>query len=283
MNFQTENDRTDYNRLADQFATRLREQLEASVAEPVAAPKKTTRRAARAETPEPVVTPIAPQAPQERPAMSAIQIFNCEQNTPEWHLARMGIPTASSFADVLTKGRDGKSDGLTRRTYLHKLAGEILTGQPMEMVRTFDMERGHAMEPEARDLYVLETGAVLEKVGFVRRGRVGCSPDSLIGKDGGLEIKTKAPHLLIDTILKDEFPAEHKAQVQGTLWITDREWWDLECYWPGMPKFIKRAYRDEAYIATLASEIERFNNDLDAIVEQMKVRMDIKDEFAAAA
>ncbi len=209
------------------------------------------------------------------------QIIKCEQNSPEWHLARLGIPTASSFADVLTKGRDGKTDGATRRTYMLKLAGEILTGEPMEMVRTFDMERGHAMEPEARDLYTLQTGAVLERVGFVRRGRTGCSPDSLIGKDGGLEIKTKAPHLLIDVILKDEFPAEHKAQVQGTLWITEREWWDIEVYWPGIPPFIKRTYRDDTYIAALASEIERFNNDLDAIVTKMRGR--IEPEFAAAA
>lgn len=209
------------------------------------------------------------------------QIIQCEQNSPEWHRARLGIPTASSFADVLTKARDGKSDGATRKTYMLKLAGEILTGEPMEMVFTRDMERGHLMEPEARDLYTLQTGASLERAGFARRGRAGCSPDSLIGKDGGLEIKTKAPHLLIDVILKDEFPAEHKAQVQGSLWITEREWWDLEVYWPGMPPFIKRTYRDDTYIATLASEIERFNNDLDAIVAQMRDR--IGTDFAVAA
>lgn len=209
------------------------------------------------------------------------QIIHCEQNSPEWHMARLGIPTASSFADVLTRARDGKSDGATRKTYMLKLAGEILTGEPMEMVRTFDMERGHAMEPEARDLYALQTGARLDRVGFVRRGRAGCSPDCLIGKDGGLEIKTKAPHLLIDVILKDEFPTEHKAQVQGTLWITEREWWDLEVYWPGLPPFIKRAYRDEAFIANLASEINRFNDDLDAIVAKMRGLTE--PEFAAAA
>jgi hypothetical protein len=213
--------------------------------------------------------------------MSALQIFNCEQNSPEWHQARLGIPTASSFADILTKARDGKSDGATRKTYMLKLAGEILTGQPMEMARTFAMERGHAMEPEARDLYALQTGAKLERIGFARRGRAGCSPDSLIGADGGLEIKTKEPHLLIDVILKGEFPAEHKAQVQGTLWILEREWWDLEVYWPGLPPFIKRAARDEAYIANLAAEVERFNNDLEDIVN--RIMTGTQNEFAAAA
>lgn len=213
------------------------------------------------------------------------QIFTCEQNSPEWHLARMGIPTASNFDAILTPGKT-KTEQKTRRTYMLKLAGELLTGEPMQMVTTRDMERGHALEPEARDLYALQAEAVPDRVGFIKRGRVGCSPDSLIGGDGGLEIKTKLPHLLIDLILKDEFPEEHKAQVQGALWITGRQWWDLAVYWPGLPLFIKRTYRDEVFIANLAAEIERFNSDLDAIVGQMNRRIEQETsgiEFAAAA
>lgn len=204
--------------------------------------------------------------------MTDIEIINCEQNTPEWHRARLGIPTASSFDAILTPAKS-KGEQKTRRTYMLKLAGEILTGAPMEMVMTRDMERGHLLEPEARDLYTLQADASLERVGFVKRGRVGCSPDSLIGEDGGLEIKTKAPHLLIDATLKDEFPEEHKAQVQGALWITGRKWWDLAVYWPGLPLFVKRAYRDEAFIQNMAAEVERFRTDLDQVVVQMQERL----------
>lgn len=204
--------------------------------------------------------------------MTQLEIVNCEQNSPEWHRARLGIPTASSFDAIMTPGKT-KTEQKTRRTYMLKLAGEILTGQPIEMVTTRDMERGHALEPEARDLYTLQAEAKLDRVGFVKRGRVGCSPDSLIGDDGGLEIKTKAPHLLIDVTLKDEFPEEHKAQVQGALWITGRKWWDLAVYWPGLPLFVKRVYRDEAYIQTLAAEVERFRTDLDDVVAQMQQRV----------
>lgn len=181
----------------------------------------------------------------------------------------------------------------TRQTYLYKLAGEILTGYPMDTATTYDMQRGHLLEPEARDLYRLQTGAALDCVGFLRRGRVGCSPDSLIGADGGLEIKTKLPHLLIDLTIRDEFPDEHKAQVQGAMWLTGRPWWDLEVVGvveiddrpalaPNIPPFIKRAYRDEAFIANLAAEVERFNQDLDAIVEKIRSGISIS-EFAAAA
>jgi len=208
------------------------------------------------------------------------QIFNCDQNSPEWFRARMGIPTASSFSDVLAKG-----EGKTRRAYLLKLAGEIITGEPMEgFSGNANTERGHMMEADARDLYAFQSGASLERVGFVRNGRAGCSPDSLIGEDGGVEIKTKFPHLLIDLILKDEFPTEHKAQVQGTLWVTGRQWWDIAVYWPGLPLFVKRVTRDEAFIKTLAAEIDRFNTDIDAIVAQMRRRIENESlpELAAA-
>ncbi|MGJ4997274.1 hypothetical protein ACQR0Z_22820 [Bradyrhizobium sp. HKCCYLS3077] len=87
-----------------------------------------------------------------------------------------------------------------------------------------------------------------------------------------MEIKTKLPHLLAELILKDEFPAEHKAQVQGTLWLSGREWWDISVYWPGMPQFVKRAYRDEPYIQRLVVEVERFNAELDEIVTQIRKR-----------
>lgn len=198
----------------------------------------------------------------------AIEIFDVEQNSPEWHRARMGIPTASCFSQILAKG-----EGKTRRSYMLKIAGEIITGEPDQSWSGNEhTERGHAMEPEARDLYQFQTGADLRRVGFIRNGRVGCSPDSLIGDDGGLEIKTKLPHLLIELMLKDEFPREHIAQVQGTLWITEREWWDIAVYYRGIPLFKKRAYRDEKYIQSLATEVDRFNAELDAIVAEIQRR-----------
>jgi hypothetical protein len=151
-----------------------------------------------------------------------------------------------------------------------KLAGEIITGEPMEGFTNGHTERGHAMEDEARDLYTFQTGASLQRVGFVRNGDVGCSPDSLIGEDGGLEIKTKLPHLLIDVILKDKCPPEHVAQIQGTLWVTGRQWWDIVIYWPGIPLFVKRVTRDEAYIKTLTDEVERFKIELAGVVAQVR-------------
>lgn len=197
-----------------------------------------------------------------------LTVYDCEQGSEDWFRARMGIPTASEFGTVLAH-RAG-SEGKMRRTYLHKLAGEIITGEPMERYGNAHMDRGHEMEAEARSLYAFMSDADPTQIGFLRNGQKGCSPDSLIGDAGMLEIKTKLPHLLIDCILKDDFPAEHKAQCQGALWVAEREWVDIAVYWPRMPLFVKRAYRDEEYISKLSDAIDAFNADLAAVVDRIK-------------
>lgn len=196
-------------------------------------------------------------------------VIGCDQGSEEWARARLGIPTASRFHTVLAKGKDGGAS-VTRRTYLMELAGEIITGEPMESFKNGHMERGIAMEDEARDLYSFMHDVEPQRVGFILNGAKGCSPDSLLGEDGMLEVKTKLPHLLAELLLKDEFPPEHKAQCQGALWVAQREWIDIAVYYPKMPLFVKRAARDEAYIATLAVAVDKFNAELATIVERIR-------------
>lgn len=193
------------------------------------------------------------------------EFLDFDQNTPEWHEARRGVVTASRFKDVMAKGQ-----GKTRQKYLFELAGEIITGEPMEGFTNAHMERGHKMEPDARDMYAFVKGVDPARIGFVKDGRVGCSPDSLIGDDGLLEIKTKLPHLMVECIMRDKFPPEHVAQCQGALWVTGRQWIDIAVYWPGFPLFIKRAERDEAMISTIRDEVSRFIVDLDQTVSEVR-------------
>lgn len=195
--------------------------------------------------------------------------FDIDQNTPEWIEARRGIPTASMFATVLAQGKGG-GPSLTRRTYMHKLAGEIITGRPTENYSNGYMERGHLVEPEARDAYAFLRDVDPTPIGFVRNGRAGASPDSLIGSDGLLEIKSKAPHLWIEAMLRDDFPPEHVAQVQGQMWVAESNWCDLVVYFPGMPLQVYRARRDEAYIARLSAAVAAFNEELDEIVARVR-------------
>ena len=198
-----------------------------------------------------------------------LEIFQCEQGSEEWYLARAGIPTASEFQTLLMEGKAKGTPSATRRTYMLQLIGEQLTGK-VEQYSNFHMERGKALEPEARDLYKFVYSRTVRPVGFIRRGRVGASPDALVDNDGLLEIKTKLPHLQIDLILKDQVPTEHKAQIQGQLWLADREWLDFVSYWPGLPLFVKRVERDEVYIETLAQAVDKFLTEMDETMGQLK-------------
>lgn len=198
-----------------------------------------------------------------------MQIIDCEQNSVEWHSARCGIVTASQFKTVLANGRSG-AESVTRRKYLYTLAGEIITGEPAESFTNRHMERGHEMEGEARNFYSFLLDAEPQRVGFIRNDRKGASPDSLIGKDGILEIKTAIPSVLIELLMKDQFPPEHKAQAQGQIWIAERDWIDICVYWPGVPPLIKRADRDEAYIQKLSDAVDQFNEELDDIVSRIR-------------
>lgn len=198
-----------------------------------------------------------------------MQIIECEQGSEEWFAARLGIPTASMFATVMAKGRDGGSS-VTRKTYLLKLVGEVLTGEPMESYSNHHMERGKEYEPDARNLYAFMHDCEPQLVGFIRNGQKGCSPDSLVGANGMVEIKTKLPHLQVDCLLSDRVPPEHKAQCQGALWVAEREWIDFVSYWPGLPLFVTREHRDEEYIAKLAAAVDEFNDELAHVVARIK-------------
>jgi hypothetical protein len=196
----------------------------------------------------------------------SVEYFDVEQNTPEWHALRCGLPTASNFQCLMAESADRK----VRAKYLRQIAGEVITGIPAESFRNAAMDRGHAMEDEARRMYAFMHDCEPKKVGFAKNGRKGWSPDSLIGSTGAIEIKTQQPDLLIETIEKDAFPNVHKAQTQGGLLVGELDWIDLVVFYSGMPVFIKRAHRDPAYIVKLNREIDIFNEEVDALVEKIR-------------
>ena len=198
-----------------------------------------------------------------------IEIIECEQQSPEWFEAHMGISSASVFKTLLASGKKAGSDSLERAKLIGKKAGELITGQPDPSGYTnANMQRGNEMEAEARLQYAfLNPQANLVQVGFIRNGKAGCSPDSLVDSKGMLEIKTAWPHILLAHKARKEFPAEHRPQVQGQLWVADREWCDLIIYWPRMRPFIVRAYRDEAYIRDLEAAVDAFNLEVAEAVE----------------
>ena len=196
--------------------------------------------------------------------MSNIEYFwDIEQNSDQWLELRTGLVTCSEAKSILAKGQ-----GKIRQTYMYKLAGERITGIPADIFTNKHMEHGHEVEPIARNLYQEQTGNQVDLCGFIKNGSIGYSPDGLI-ENGTIEIKRKAPHLLINVLLNDKIPSEHVAQIQCGLIVSERKHCDFIAFYPGMPLFIRRIYRDEKYINNLKLELEKFETELQTLIEKI--------------
>jgi len=198
-----------------------------------------------------------------------MQVINCQQGSQEWLDLRLGKITASMFSAVISKG-------VTRKTYMVKLAAEKLTGISQDGFSNKAMEWGTEHEDMARANYELETFNDVNEVGFVQVNEwVGVSPDGLVGEDGLIEIKCPNSNTHIDTVLGGKMPTKHKPQVQGQLWATRRKWCDFVSFDPRMPSkqlFIVRVERDEEYIAMLKAEVEKFRSQLEDMVNQFQIK-----------
>lgn len=191
-----------------------------------------------------------------------MKIINAPQGSEEWRLARCGVASASRFADVMATVKSGEA--ADRRNYRADLVVERLTGKPLDYFTTAAMRQGVEREPFARMAYEARTGAIVQEVGFCLHDTLlaGASPDGLIGKDGGLEIKSPERPAHLRYLQQKAEPAEYTWQIQGGMWITRRLWWDFVSYNPDFPEhlqlIIRRIKRDEEKIATLAAAVEKF-------------------------
>lgn len=184
----------------------------------------------------------------------AIYYPDLEQGSPEWHALR-NRPTASRFSDLVTPS--GKASA-SANGYIAELAAAYY-GNRKPFFTTDAMQNGTDREPMARDLYEILTGNTVEQTGFVIERdepfAPGCSPDGLIGDEGGIEIKSPEPWTHMATIIEGVTPAKHTAQIQGFLFVTGREWCDFISYCPLYPAehqiFIERHHRDAKFIAAL--------------------------------
>ena len=200
-------------------------------------------------------------------------IVDCQQGTPEWDECRLGIPTASNFGKIVTAtGKLSES----RDEYLIQLACEFVAGRNEENHTSYRMKEGNRMEEESRQVYAMNhDGLDVYQVGFVykdERRMVGCSPDALVGTDGGFETKDAKFTIQYARLESKKMVTAHIPQVQGGLYVCEREWWDWQSYCSGLPVLCIRNYRDEKYIKLLEEELERFSIDLAIKIRQLKRR-----------
>ena len=183
------------------------------------------------------------------------------QQSPEWYQAKIGKVSASRCADLMAKTKSGYST--SRKNYMMELIIARLTGEYPESYTSAAMQWGIDTEAEARLQYEGATLNIVKQVGFIELNEnIGCSPDGLIGDEGGLEIKCPNSATHIETLLSGNIDRKYILQMQFSMWVTGRKWFDFVSYDPRWPidlrLFIKRVERDEVMISEIKKEVDSF-------------------------
>lgn len=179
---------------------------------------------------------------------------------PAWLAARLGVATASRFADIITPAKmqlSKSADG-----YLAELCAEYFIGEPCGSDASSPwMNRGTDFEDAAREWFEWEHDCDVEQVGFVTRddGLIGCSPDGLVGEHGGVEFKvpSAAKHIAY-TLDPQRLVNDYKLQIFGCMYVCERTWWTIVSYNPVMPAVVVRVGRDLDYMSKLSDALDAF-------------------------
>jgi putative phage-type endonuclease len=205
-------------------------------------------------------------------------IEKVEQGTPEWFAARLGNVTASRVADVIAKTKSGYS--ASRENYMAQLICERMTNTVAESYTNAAMAWGTESEPLARAAYESYADVLVDEVGYIPHPtieRAGASPDGLVGLFGLLEIKCPNTATHIDTLISEQVPAKHIAQIQWQMSCTGRTWADFVSFDPRLPSglqmFVKRVEFDAEYVAMLKEEVTKFLTELDAKISKLNERL----------
>ncbi len=195
-----------------------------------------------------------------------MKIHNVSQGSVEWHQLRAGIPTASEFDALITPlGKIKTGEG--PKTYLAKKLAQWWLGGPLSTeMSSFAMDQGSFMEDFCIPWYELEYETKIQRVGFITTDDVdaGCSPDGLLGDDGGLELKAPQIETHIGYLLGGVVPSDYIAQVQGSMFVTGRKWWKFVSYRRKLPALVLHVDIDDDFQEALYEALSDFSDRFEA-------------------
>lgn len=173
------------------------------------------------------------------------------------HPDRVAYAAADTSSPLIVEPANGKD----AYSLTALLTAERISGYTEDTYTTFDMLRGHEVEPLAVDTYS-QHFAKVETVGLMVRDdwgfSIGFSPDGLVGEDGLVEIKAPRQKGHLATVLGNRVPADHMAQLQCGLLVSGRKWIDFISYCGGLRLWVQRVYPDPAWHAAIIAAVETF-------------------------
>jgi YqaJ-like viral recombinase domain len=187
------------------------------------------------------------------------------QNSLEWLNARAGVITASEV-DALFTGKLEPRRGQMVDSFLAKKVAEQWIGGPLPSFQTIYMEFGQLLEQEAIPYYEFMFSEQIKRVSFITSddGKFGCSPDGLIGDDGGLECKCSNPDTHTKVLLAGRVPEIYIPQIHFSLFVTGRKFWRFMSYRRNFPAYVTTVERDDKIMSVMNEALYAFCDRLDS-------------------
>lgn len=187
-----------------------------------------------------------------------MKILDVVQGTEAWKAARLGVVTASEI-DALVSPEWKVRTGDGPRSYLCAKVAEKLLGYASEG-GSWATDQGVLLEKTAIPWYEFLHDVQVQRVGFCISddGYYGCSPDGLLGDEGGLELKCPQGENHVRNLIMGEVPKQYRAQVQFSMFVTGRRWWKFVSYNSFLPKLVLHVEADPAAHAAFRTALDAF-------------------------
>jgi hypothetical protein len=211
-----------------------------------------------------------------------MKILNLIQGSEAWFDARMGVPTASRFSEIIT----AKTGALS--TSAKKYAAELIVerkGFESPAFMTEAMEHGIVTEDAARKWFQFRHDVDIDQVGMVTTddGRIACSPDGLVPQvpdpepdysyaydyQAGWECKCPQAKTHQMYLMDAKLPDAYKQQVHGSMWVCEVDTWWFMSYCAGLEPFVIQVERDE-YTEKVGKALTIFADQLEMLWEMHK-------------
>ncbi|MBU6232171.1 YqaJ viral recombinase family protein [Patescibacteria group bacterium] len=206
------------------------------------------------------------------------RIFRGDQQGDLWQKARVGRITGSRIDDLLASPTTRQStrkgivypagsEAQCREHYRRELVVERIYGRAIDHPTNQYMRDGTDREPAARALYEADNMIQVEQVSFCLHYEwdwAGCSPDGLVGDDGGLELKCPSESVH-DSYAQniDVLVQQYKGQcLAGLICLPERQWWDLQSFNPYAPREIMLLKAPRFHRSDWAETIARIEDEM---------------------
>lgn len=175
----------------------------------------------------------------------------------------------SQFSIIMTRGRKKEDEwGKTAETYAEELAMRKC-GFPIDEFTSYDMNRGIELEPFAVEAYEIKHMVEVygkERLYHPKYDFISGEPDGLVGNDKIIEVKCPNSKNHFANLMRGEQLELYKWQMQGYLWITDRQVCDFVSFNPDYPSdyelSVHEVLRDDEMIEQLETRCVAFWNEL---------------------